>query len=300
LGDGVDVDETAHRSQGAIMSQSRDVKNRDIQSADRESAPAGIDTSVAHSARMYDWWLGGGHNFAADRAMGEAFIEAIPTIRTMAQANRDFLERVVRYLAREAGIRQFLDIGTGIPTSPNVHEIAKETDPGCRVVYVDNDPIVLAHSRALIAGGEPGTIEYIHADLRRPDRLLADPALAATLDLTQPVGLMMVAVLMLLSDADDPWGKTRTLMDALPAGSYLAITHPGQDFNPQAMAGVVAAANRGHMTLVPRARAKVERFFGDWEITEPGVVPVMAWRPEDGPPADPNAAYYWAGVARKP
>jgi hypothetical protein len=249
---------------------------------------------------MYDWWLGGRHNFAADRTLGEAFTEAIPTIRTMAYENRKFLGRAARYLVREAGIRQFLDIGTGIPTSPNLHEIARETDPACRVVYVDNDPIVLAHARALIADDAPGNIEYIHADLREPEKILTDPALGGALDLNQPVGLMMVAVLMLLSDEDDPWGKTRALMDALPAGSHLAITHPGQDFNPSAMAGVVAAANRGHMTLVPRTRARVERFFRGWEIIEPGVVPVMAWRPEEAPPADPNAAYYWAGVARKP
>jgi hypothetical protein len=249
---------------------------------------------------MYDWWLGGRHNFAADRALGEAFVQAIPTIRDMAQANRSFLERAVGYLVRDAGVRQFLDIGTGIPTSPNLHEVATGIDPRCRVVYVDNDPIVLAHSRALIAGTAPGTIEYLHADLREPDRILGDPALAATLDLTQPVALIMVAILMLLSDADDPWAKARTLMDAMPAGSHLALTHPGQDFNPQAMAGVVAAANRGQLTLVPRSRAKVERFFGDWEVVEPGVVPVLAWRPEHGAPADPNAAYYWAGVARKP
>jgi hypothetical protein len=294
-------------------------QNLDVNGADREPAPPGIDTSVAHSARMYDWWLGGRHNFAADRALGEDFSKAIPTIRTMARENRKFLGRVVRYLIREAGIRQFLDIGTGIPTSPNLHEIAQETDPECRVVYVDNDPIVLAHARALIAGpgqngsGENGSGQadpehsdpehsapaYIHADLRQPAKILTDPALASTLDLTKPVGLMMVAVLMLLSDEDDPWGKTRTLMDALPAGSYLAITHPGQDFNPQAMAGVVAAANRGNMTVVPRSRAKVDRFFHGWELIEPGVVPVMTWWPDDGPPADPNAAYYWAGVARK-
>ena len=263
-------------------------------------APPGIDTSVPHSARMYDWWIGGKDNFAADRALGAAFAQAIPSIRTMAKENRRFLHRVVRFLAAEAGIRQFLDIGTGIPTSPNVHEIAQEIAPETRVVYVDNDPIVLVHARALMVSGDRGTTEYIDADLREPRRILDDEALGDTLDLSQPVGLLMIAILMLVSDEDDPWGKARTLMDALPSGSYVAITHPGQDFNPEAMAGVVAAATQGGMTLVPRVRDDVARFFADWELVEPGVVPVMAWRPEGQPPADPNAAYYWAGVARKP
>jgi hypothetical protein len=263
-------------------------------------APPGIDTSVPHSARMYDWWIGGKDNFAADRALGAAFAQAIPSIRTMAMENRRFLHRVVRFLTAEAGLRQFLDIGTGIPTSPNVHEIAQEIAPDTRVVYVDNDPIVLVHARALMVSGDLGTTEYIDADLRDPRRILSDEALTNTLDLTRPVGLLMIAILMLVSDEEDPWGKVRALLDALPSGSYVAITHPGQDFDPEAMAGVVAAATQGGMTLVPRVRDDVARFFADWELVEPGVVPVMAWRPEGKPPADPNAAYYWAGVARKP
>ncbi|HEX5541285.1 MAG TPA: SAM-dependent methyltransferase, partial [Micromonospora sp.] len=169
-----------------------------------------------------------------------------------------------------------------------------------RVVYVDNDPIVLVHARALMVSDERGRTEYIHADLNKPDKILNDPTLLDTLDLNRPVGLMLVAILMLLSDAEDPWDKVRTLMDAVPSGSYLAISHPGQDFNPEAMAGVAAAAGRGGMTLVPRVRDEVARFFGDWEMVEPGVVPVMGWRPDGEPPTDPNAAYYWAGVARKP
>lgn len=261
--------------------------------------PPEIDVTVAHSARMYDWWLGGKDNFPADRALGELFVGAIPTIRTMARENRGFMHRVVRYLVGEAGIRQFLDIGTGIPTKPNVHEIAQQIAPGTRVVYVDNDPIVLVHARALMAG-ELGTTEYIQADLREPDKILNNPDLTGTLDLGRPVGLLMVAILMLLSDQEDPWLQARTLMDALPSGSYVAITHPGKDFDPEAMAKIVAAAEQGRMTVVPRVRADVQQFFGDWELIEPGLVPVMAWQPDGPPPADPNAAYYWAGVARKP
>lgn len=259
--------------------------------------PPEIDVTVAHSARMYDWWLGGKDNFPADRALGELFIGAIPTIRTMARENRSFMHRVVRYLAGEAGIRQFLDIGTGIPTKPNVHEIAQQIAPDTRVVYVDNDPIVLVHARALMAG-ELATTEYIQADLREPDKMLNNPDLTTTLDLGRPVGLLMVAILMLLSDQEDPWLQARTLMDALPSGSYVAITHPGKDFDPEAMAKIVAAAEQGRMTVVPRVRADVQRLFGDWELIEPGLVPVMAWHPDGPPPADPNAAYYWAGVAR--
>lgn len=270
-----------------------------VEGPDREWAPAGIDTSVAHSARMYDWWLGGKDNFAADRELGEAFAKAIPTIRTMARENRRFMHRATRFLAGPAGVDQFLDIGTGIPTRPNLHETAQEINPEARVVYVDNDPIVLVHARALMVSDARGRTEYIHGDLTEPEKILTNVTLTGTLDLNRPVGLMLVAVLMLLDDAQDPWGRAQVLMDALPSGSYVAITHPGQDFDPEAMAGIVAAAQRGRMTVVPRVRADVVRFFGDWELVEPGVVPVMAWRPDGDPPGDPSAAYYWAGVARK-
>ncbi|MFI7604652.1 SAM-dependent methyltransferase [Micromonospora sp. NPDC049366] len=265
-----------------------------------EKPPSGVDASVPHSARVYDWWLGGKDNFAVDRAMGSALIEAIPTLRTMAKENRRFVHRVARYLVGEAGIRQFIDVGTGIPTRPNLHEVAQSVAPETRVVYVDNDPIVLAHARALMISTPEGRSEYIHADLRQPEKILVDARLTDTLDLTRPVALTLIAVLMLLRDADDPAGKLRTLMDALPSGSYLAITHPTADFNPAEMNAAVAAATQGRMTLVPRTRAEVERFFAGWDLVDPGVVPVMAWRPEHGAPEDPHAAYYWAGLARKP
>jgi len=262
-------------------------------------APPGIDTTRPHSARVYDYWLGGKTNFAVDRAMAEAVEQAIPTIATMARENRQFMGRAVRYLTAEAGLRQFLDIGTGIPSVGNVHEIAQQIAPESRVVYVDNDPIVLAHARALMVGGDVGRTAYIHADVREPEKILKDPTLTEVLDLNQPVGLIMAALLMLVSDADDPWGKARTLMDALPSGSYVAISHHGSDFDREAMAANVAAAAQGGVTLVPRERAEVQRLFGDWELVEPGVVPVTAWHPDDAP-ADPEAAYLWAGVARKP
>jgi hypothetical protein len=269
------------------------------ETVEEEWAPPGIDTTIPHSARMYDWWLGGKDNFASDRKLGELFIQAIPTIRTMARENRAFMHRVTRYMA-EQGIDQFLDIGTGIPTRPNLHETAQQVNPEARVVYVDNDPIVLVHARALMISDERGRTEYIHADMNEPAKILTDESLASTLDLSRPVGLVLIAVLMLLSDEEDPWGKAKVLMDALPSGSYVAITHPGQDFDPEAMAAIVHAAQQGHMTVVPRVKDDVAKFFADWEMVEPGVVPVMGWRPDGEPPADPNAAYYWAGLARKP
>ncbi|MGW5667413.1 SAM-dependent methyltransferase [Micromonospora sp. NPDC003776] len=265
-----------------------------------EVGPPTVDTTVPHSARVYDWWLGGKDNFAVDRAMGEAMINAIPTLRQMASENRRFVHRVARHLVADRGIRQFLDIGTGIPTRPNLHEIAQSIAPETRVVYVDNDPIVLAHARALMISTPEGRSSYIHADLRTPEAILADATLVDTLDLSQPVALTLIAVLMLLGDDDAPAARLRALMDALPSGSYLAISHPTQDFNPQEMGAAVAAATHGGMTLVPRTRDEIERFFDGWELIEPGLAPVMAWRPDGEAPADPYAAYYWAGVARKP
>ncbi|KJS61815.1 SAM-dependent methyltransferase [Streptomyces rubellomurinus] len=259
----------------------------------------GVDTSTPHSARVYDHWLGGKTNFPPDRAMAEAIEEAVPSVREMAKANRAFQGRAVRHLAREHGIRQFLDLGTGIPTSPNTHEIAESVSPGTRVVYVDNDPIVLAHARALMVSTPGSRTTYIHADLREPEKLFADPALTSTLDLTRPVGLLMIAVLMLIADEDDPWGRVAALRDALPAGSCLALTTPTQDFDPEAVGRVAAAARAGGMTLVPRGHDEVLRFFDGWELVEPGLTPVLAWRPDGEPPADPRAAYYWGGVAIK-
>jgi len=261
--------------------------------------PFEIDTSVAHAARRYDYWLGGKDNFEADRISGDAALAAYPAIRIAAVENRRFLRRVVTYLAKEAGISQFLDIGTGIPTRPNLHEIAQQVAPEARVVYVDNDPIVLVHARALMISTEEGRSEYISADMRKPESILTDQVLADTLDLTQPVGLTMIAILMLLSDADDPWALVAQLRDAMPSGSLLAITHPTADFNPAEMNQAVAAATGAGMTLVARTRDEVQRFFGDWEMLDPGLVPVSSWRPDE-PVKDPKAAYYWAGVARKP
>jgi S-adenosyl methyltransferase len=264
-----------------------------------ETAPPGVNINVPHSARIYDYWLGGKDNFAVDRAVGEAMMQAIPGMRAMAAENRKFVHRAARDLVAKEGIRQFLDVGTGIPTRPNLHEVAQRIEPATRVVYVDNDPIVLVHARALMISSEQGRSEYISADIRDPQSILGDPVLADTLDLGQPVGLTLIAILMLLADQDDPWGKVAALRDEMPSGSCLAITHPTADFNPAEVGAAVAAATGAGMTLVARTKDDVARFFGDWELLEPGLVPVSAWRPDE-PVADPKAAYYWSGVARKP
>jgi S-adenosyl methyltransferase len=263
--------------------------------------PEDINTNVAHPARVYDYWLGGKDNFPADRALAELMIEAIPNMRAMAAANRAFLSRAVRYLAEEAGIRQFLDIGTGIPTSPNVHEVAQETARDARVVYVDNDPIVLAHARALLTSQDAGETAFIMADLREPKSILDHPTLAATLDLSQPVGVLFVAVLMYFRDDEspNPFEMVATVMERMPSGSYLAVTHPTPDFNPEETAKAVAAASAAGITLVPRGRAEVGEFFTGLDLVDPGLAPVLSWRPEE-PPADPQMAYYWAGIAGKP
>jgi hypothetical protein len=264
-----------------------------------QGAPPGVNVNVPHSARIYDYWLGGKDNFAVDRAVGEAMIQAIPGMRYMAGENRKFVHRAARDLVAKEGIRQFLDIGTGIPTRPNLHEIAQGEAPEARVVYVDNDPIVLVHARALMISTPEGRSEYISADIRDPGSILTDPVLRETLDLTRPVGLTLIAILMLLADEDEPWSRVGTLRDAMPSGSCLAITHPTADFAPDEVAQAVAEATGAGMTLVARTREQVQRLFGDWETLEPGLVPVSAWRP-DAPVERPEAAYYWAGVARKP
>lgn len=267
--------------------------------APAETAPPGVNPNVPHSARIYDYWLGGKDNFAVDRAVGEAMMKAIPGMRYMAGENRKFVHRAARDLVAKEGIRQFLDIGTGIPTRPNLHEIAQQLAPETRVVYVDNDPIVLVHARALMVSSEEGRSEYIEADIRRPESILTEPVLQQTLDLTQPVGLTLIAILMLLADEDDPWDMVARYRDAMPSGSIMAITHPTADFNPGEVNQAVAAARGAGMTFQDRGRDEVARFFGDWELLEPGLVPVSAWRP-DSPVDAPEAAYYWAGVARKP
>lgn len=274
-------------------------QTHDVNGVDRTQAPPEIDTSIPHSARVYNYWLGGKDNYAADRALAEMIAERVPTIRTIVQSNRSFLGRVVRHLSQEVGIRQYLDIGTGIPTAGNVHEIAQAIIPQTRVLYVDNDPIVLAHARALMTGNSAGHTAFIHCDVRDPQAILDDPALTAALDLDEPVALMLVGILMHVRDDEDPYGIVRTLVDALPSGSYLTITHPTADFNAEAMAVISGSNEQSGITFRPRSKAEVADFFEGLELVEPGVVPALSWRPDE-PSEDPLSAYLYAAVGRKP
>jgi hypothetical protein len=267
---------------------------------DPDWLPPEINTSVAHPARIYDYLLGGKDNFAADRAVADAVVKAMPSAREMVRANRAFLGRAVRYLVTEAGVRQFLDVGTGIPTAGNTHEVAQAVAPESRIVYVDNDPIVLAHARALMTSDPAGATAFIQADLHDPDKILDDPALRRTLDLGEPVALMLIAILMYVRDEENPWGLVSTLMDALPPGSYLALTHPTADFNAEEVAGAVAATEQGGISFTVRGQAEVAAFFDGLDLVDAGVVPILAWRPEGAPLDDPRAAYYYGAVGRKP
>jgi S-adenosyl methyltransferase len=269
----------------------------------RTEAPAPsreIDTTVPHSARVYDYWLGGKDNFAADRALAEKITDMLPVLPAKVRANRAFLGRAVSYMAREEGISQFLDIGSGLPTARNTHQVAREATPGSRVLYVDNDPIVVAHSRALMSDNGAGHTGFLQADLRDPEAILASPAVARTLDLDQPVGLLLLAVLMFLPDTADPYGIVATLMGALPSGSCLAASHLTADFNPAGVAGLVRASEADGAPVVARSHAETEKFFSGLEIVPPGVVQITAWRADEGAsPDDPAGDYAYAGVGSK-
>jgi SAM-dependent methyltransferase len=262
--------------------------------------PPEINTNVPQSARVYDYWLGGKDHFPADRALGDAIAAALPTIRTQVRAQRAFLGRAVRYLTRDAGVRQFLDIGTGIPSAGNVHDVAQEIAPESRVLYVDNDPIVLAHARALMSGTPQGSVAFIHADLREPEAILGDPAVAGTLDLAEPVGLVLIGVMHHLRDDDDPRRIVATLVDALAPGSYLVLSQTTPDFDPDTMGALAAASEQGGIPNVPRSLADTEPFFAGLELVEPGLVPMATWHPDPGEGLDPRSVYAYGGVARKP
>jgi hypothetical protein len=259
-----------------------------------------IDTTIAHPARRYNYWLGGKDHFAADRASGDRIAEAFPHIRTAAIENRRFLGRAVDFLAKEAGIRQFLDIGTGIPAVDNTHQVAQAIDPTCRVVYVDNDPIVLTHARALLTSQRPETTAYLDADLRTPGHILDHPDLAATLDLTQPVALLLIAVLHFLTDQDHPHTVVDRLVGGLPAGSYLAISHATYDFMPPDMLTALQTATVGEGPFQPRTRDQIADFFHGMDLAGPGLVPVTEWPTTDptGPTAVQAAAYGAIAVVR--
>ena len=257
-----------------------------------------FDTSVAHVARVYDYWLGGKDNFAADRAAGDQAIQAFPNIPLSARANRAYQARVVRFLAGEAGIRQFLDIGTGIPTANHTHQVAQSVAPESRVVYVDNDPVVLLHARALLASHPAGATDYVDADLRDPQKILDDAA--RLLDFRRPVAVMLMAILQHIDDEHDPYAIVAALMGAVPPGSYLALSHPAADIDAEAMAKMAGVLNQMMAEKVTfRDHDAVAGFFAGLELVKPGLVQASKWRPSNEMEAASPAAL-WAGVARKP
>jgi hypothetical protein len=257
-----------------------------------------LDTTVAHPARVCDFWLGGKDNFAADRKAAEAATAAFPGVVPSALASRAFLARTVGYLTAEAGIRQFLDIGPGLPSADAVHEIAQAIAPGSRVVYVDNDPVVLLHTQARLAGGAPGAAGYVDADLRDPAEILR--AAASLVDLSQPVAVLLFGILHFVQDDEDPHQIVDVLMDAMPPGSYLAVAHFAKDLYRDQMARLSLVLNEKlSVATVPRDRAEVSRFFRRLDPVEPGVVQVSAWRPRNEAESTATAAV-WGGVGRKP
>jgi hypothetical protein len=257
-----------------------------------------IDLTVASSARVYDYLLGGKDNYEADRTMAAMLTERAPSLPIMFRAQRDLVGRIVAYLAREKGVRQFLDIGTGIPTSPNVHEIAQSIDPASNVVYVDNDPVVLTHARAFMRGTEEGRTTFLDADLKRPEGILQHPELAATLDTSRPIAVLLIGIVHLLRDDDRPYDIVRGIVDWLPAGSFIAVSTPSADFDAPMMNALAEISERSGVPCVPRSKPQLERFFEDVELIPPGIVPLLAWHP-DVQPDDVNAVHGWVGVARK-
>ncbi|GAA0556132.1 SAM-dependent methyltransferase [Paractinoplanes ferrugineus] len=254
---------------------------------------ATIDTSRPHPARMYNYWLGGKDNFAADRESADLIAKAFPQIRTAVQENRRFLRRAVAFMAAEVGLKQFLDIGTGFPASPNVHEVAQKIIPASRVVYVDNDPMVVSHARGLMTSSPQGTTTCIQADLRAPDTILAAPAVRAAIDLTKPVGLLLIAVLHFLDDNESPYDLVARLGNALPSGSYIALSHATLDPLPEdVIEQLTALAGTGgdQGTFRPRTRVDVARFVDGLDLIDPGVVPIVRWRPDRSPQAAASVA----------
>jgi S-adenosyl methyltransferase len=264
-----------------------------------------INTGVPNPARIYDYFLGGKDNFPADRDVAEQIVAIAPVAREVVEDNRAFLRRAVRHLAGEAGMRQFIDLGSGLPTQGNVHEIAQAVTPDARVVYVDNDAMVVTHSRALLAGDNTVAIE---ADLRQPDSVLRHPEVRELIDFTQPVALLLVAILHFLPDDQDPFGIVARFRDALPAGSHLVVSHGTRDIpvrpdmSPEEMAEMGEKVERLYQlttaSLVTRTRAQVERFFDGFDLLDPGVIEIQLWRPDERGSLLPGGFY--GGVGRKP
>jgi S-adenosyl methyltransferase len=265
---------------------------------ERAGEPPSFDTTVSHPARVYDYWLGGKDNYEADRDIGDQVIATVPSIRRVVRANRAFLRRAVEYLAGEAGIRQFLDIGTGLPTAENTHQVAQRDAPESRVVYVDNDPIVLTHARALLTSTPQGATAYMQADARDTQTILREAA--RTLDFSQPVAVMMLALVHLIPDTDNPERIVSQLMDAVVPGSYLVLSAASSDHDTERVLQATTEFNTSRVAAQfhPRTRGEISRYFDGLDFVSPGLVPVPQWRT----PADPAAegVTWYAGVGRKP
>jgi SAM-dependent methyltransferase len=261
-------------------------------------AETGVDPTKPNIARMYDYWLGGHHNLVADRELAEALATLDPWIPAACKANRAFLDRAVRFLAAH-GIRQFLDIGSGIPTAGNVHEVAQSAAPDARVVYVDRDPVAVAMGRKLLTGNCRAAV--VQADIRDLDAILADPAVGMLIDFGEPVAIMLVAILHFVLDADDPYRIVRHLRDAAAPGSYLVLSHATSQDNQVLAAAAERIYNSRGADGQARTREQIGGFFGDWELAEPGLIYAPQWRP--GSPEDvpdhPERFWFLAGVARK-
>jgi S-adenosyl methyltransferase len=258
-----------------------------------------IDTTRAHQARVYDYWLGGKDNFAVDREAAERALAAYPGLRRGVRAQRAFLANAVEYLIRTAGVRQFLDIGTGIPTANNTHEVAHAADPDARIVYVDNDPMVLAHARALLTGSRPNTISYLDSDLRDTAKILAEAA--ALLDFRKPIGVLLIGILQLIPDEDNPHAIVTRLIEAVPPGSWLAIFHPASDILTDQITEVARQVSvRATAPTTLRTKGEITHFFDGLEFLEPGLVQVHRWRPGSPAPDMDDEVPGYAGLARKP
>ncbi|MDY7087150.1 MAG: SAM-dependent methyltransferase [Actinomycetota bacterium] len=266
------------------------------------AARHGLDPTVAHPARRYNYWLGGKDHFAADRASGDALEKLFPKVRDGALANRAQLQRATKFLAAEAGISQFLDIGTGLPTADNTHEVAQRIIPDARIVYVDNDPLVMVHARALLNSSPQGRTAYIEADLNNPRSILENQALHDTLDLGRPVGLMLIAVLHFIHGDGAAQPIVRELLGALPSGSYLVATHATADFGtPEQQAVYRQLVEQGKSDVWTRPKDEFAALFDGVELVEPGIVPASEWRPEPGAVIPPRSDInIWTAVGRKP
>jgi hypothetical protein len=271
-------------------------------SADADRSLPAVNVTVPHPARLYDYLLGGKDNFAVDRALGRKMVVEFPMLRATVRANRACMRRIVEYLAAVCGVDQFLDIGCGLPASNNVHEVAQQFRPEARVVFVDDDSLVAAHARALLTSTTgTGRTAFMLADARRPHRILAEVAQEGILDLNRPVAVLLISVLMYF-DTDTTHQIVRTLIDGLPSGSYLAITHPTGDFDDDGSATrAVAVAAKGGLTYNLRGRDEIAKLVADLDLVDPGLVPMAAWRPEPQlRPVDPHSVFYYTVLARKP